>query len=198
MRRVLLFAFCGIALFCAQPPAHACEQKPPYRFNVIIRSGEPMFVNAIVNDDHETALMDANATAASDQTVTFTSKRGGVAFTIVVKPALNGDYLATFDAKCGEAVLQHEEKTVPTGSHPVAAGELVTVNVTDADLADVLRTFETLTGKTITVEPSVHGKVTLHVEDTPWYTALTQAVAPLGLLPKMMADGNIVLLRVIE
>ena len=46
------------------------------------------------------------------------------------------------------------------------------MNLKDADIKDVLRTFATLTGLNIAVDPNVSGSVTVDFVDVPWDQAL--------------------------
>ncbi|HUJ15759.1 MAG TPA: type IV pilus secretin PilQ [Thermoanaerobaculia bacterium] len=51
-------------------------------------------------------------------------------------------------------------------------GEPISLNLKDADIKDVLRTFQQLTGLNIAVDPDVHGSVTVDFTDVPWDQAL--------------------------
>jgi len=54
----------------------------------------------------------------------------------------------------------------------VFTGEPISLNLKDADIKDVLRTFATLTGLNIAVDPNVSGSVTVDFVDVPWDQAL--------------------------
>ena len=58
-----------------------------------------------------------------------------------------------------------------TGEH-VYTGEPISLNLKDADLKDVIRTFASLTGLNIAVDPGVGGSVTVDFVDVPWDQAL--------------------------
>src|SRR6266496_800683 len=51
-------------------------------------------------------------------------------------------------------------------------GEPISLDLKDADLKDVLRTFAELTKINIAVDPDVKGSVTLRLHDVPWDQAL--------------------------
>ena len=51
-------------------------------------------------------------------------------------------------------------------------GEPISLQLKDADIKDVLRTFSTLTGLNIVLDPSVSGSVTVELRDVPWDQAL--------------------------
>ena len=54
----------------------------------------------------------------------------------------------------------------------VYTGEPISLNLKDADIKDVLRTFAQLTGLNIAVDPQVSGSVTVDFADVPWDQAL--------------------------
>jgi type IV pilus assembly protein PilQ len=59
-----------------------------------------------------------------------------------------------------------------TGGERVYTGEPISLNLKDADLKDVIRTFANLTGLNIAVDPGVNGSVTVDFNDVPWDQAL--------------------------
>jgi type IV pilus assembly protein PilQ len=54
----------------------------------------------------------------------------------------------------------------------VYTGEPISLNLKDADIKDVIRTFASLTGLNIAVDPGVSGAVTVDFADVPWDQAL--------------------------
>ena len=54
----------------------------------------------------------------------------------------------------------------------VYSGEPISLNLKDADIKDVIRTFAALTGLNIAVDPQVSGSVTVDFVDVPWDQAL--------------------------
>ncbi len=52
------------------------------------------------------------------------------------------------------------------------AGEPISLDLKDADLKDVLRTFAELTKTNIAIDPDVRGSVTVRLNDVPWDQAL--------------------------
>jgi hypothetical protein len=187
MKRLLLFAVVAIAVSLR-------ADENPYRYNVIVKSGEPKLVNAIVYGAGDAVLMNESSPMSGDQPLTFSKASAGVVFTIRVIPVMNGEVTTTFVAQRGNNVLQREEKTIPSGKL-VSEDELITLELKEADLNDVLNTFAQVTGRTFTKEPGVTGTITIHAASVSWQVALTRAVAPLGLWPRMMEDGSVVLLR---
>ncbi len=64
--------------------------------------------------------------------------------------------------------------TVSTGTHEVESqekrftGEPISLELKDADIKDVLRTFAKITGLNVVVDPDVSGSVTVNLENVPW------------------------------
>ena len=51
-------------------------------------------------------------------------------------------------------------------------GEPISLEMKDADIKDVLRTFSKITGLNIVIDPDVSGSVTVQLENVPWDQAL--------------------------
>jgi type IV pilus assembly protein PilQ len=68
-------------------------------------------------------------------------------------------------------VLSTAGRTLSAGER-VYTGEPISLNLKDADLKDVIRTFAELTGLNIAVDPGVTGSVTVDFVDVPWDQAL--------------------------
>jgi type IV pilus assembly protein PilQ len=62
-------------------------------------------------------------------------------------------------------------RTLASGEK-VYTGEPISLNLKDADIKDVLRTFAQLTGLNMAIDPAVNGSVTVDFVDVPWDQAL--------------------------
>ncbi len=80
-------------------------------------------------------------------------------------------------------------KTAPGTSGERYAGEPISLDLKDADLKDVLRTFAELTRLNIAIDPDVKGSVTLRLHDVPWDQALDVILRINGL--GYVHEGNI-------
>jgi len=69
-------------------------------------------------------------------------------------------------------------------------GESISMSLKDADLKDVMRTFATLTGLNIVVDPAVSGSVTVELHEVPWDQAFDLVLSVNGLGWEM--DNNVV------
>jgi type IV pilus secretin PilQ/predicted competence protein len=63
-------------------------------------------------------------------------------------------------------------RTLGAANQKVYTGEPLSLNLKEADIRDVLRTFGDLTGLNIAVDPDVSGKVTVNFNEVPWDQAL--------------------------
>ncbi|HEX2062651.1 MAG TPA: type IV pilus secretin PilQ, partial [Thermoanaerobaculia bacterium] len=75
-------------------------------------------------------------------------------------------------------------------------GEPISLNLKDADIKDVLRTFAELTGLNIAVDPGVTGAVTVDFVDVPWDQALDLILRQNGLT--FVLEGNVMRIGTIE
>jgi beta-lactamase regulating signal transducer with metallopeptidase domain len=75
-------------------------------------------------------------------------------------------------SKDGALIQESNYQVIPkTGGKPHESqytGAPISLNLKDADIKDVLRTFSQLTGTKIDYPDSLHGKVTIYVRDMPW------------------------------
>jgi len=73
-----------------------------------------------------------------------------------------------------------QSRTVSPGQRAYT-GDPISLNLKDADIKDVLRTFAQLTGLNIAVDPQVSGTVTVDFVDVPWDQALDLILRQNGL-----------------
>lgn len=106
--------------------------------------------------------------------------------------------LAAFGAPASEREAAARPKA--TKAAPAAAasrdprdfrfsGEPISLDLKDADLKDVLRTFAELERINIAIDPEVRGSVTVRLENVPWDQALEVILATNGL--GYILEGNV-------
>lgn len=71
----------------------------------------------------------------------------------------------------------------------LSAGEPISLDLKDADLKDVLRTFAELARINIVIDPEVKGSVTVRLKDVPWDQALDVILQVNGL--GYVLEGNV-------
>jgi type IV pilus assembly protein PilQ len=76
-----------------------------------------------------------------------------------------------------------------SGSDKPYTGEPLSLNLKDADIKDVLHTFQQLTGLNIAVDPQVNGQVTVDFVEIPWDQALEIILRQNGLA--YVLEGNV-------
>ena len=81
-------------------------------------------------------------------------------------------------------------KSAPKPSGARYAGEPISLDLKDADLKDVLRTFAELTKLNIAIDPEVKGSVTVRLQDVSWDQALDLILEINGLV--YVLEGNVV------
>ena len=79
-------------------------------------------------------------------------------------------------------------RTLSSGPR-VFSGEPISLNLKDADIKDVIRTFAELTGLNIAVDPGVGGSVTVDFVEVPWDQALDLILRQNSLT--YMIEGNV-------
>lgn len=75
------------------------------------------------------------------------------------------------------------------GEPTVYTGERITLNLKDASLTDFFRLINQISGLNIIVDPSVHGSVTMVLQDVPWDQALDLVLRNNSLGRKL--EGNV-------
>ena len=76
-----------------------------------------------------------------------------------------------------------------SGTERTYTGEPISLNLKDADIKDVLRTFAQLTGLNVAIDPGVTGSVTVDFVDVPWDQALDIILRQNGL--SYVLEGNV-------
>lgn len=91
---------------------------------------------------------------------------------------------------------------VPGGSRTLTSGERtydgdpISLELNDADIRDVLRTFAQLTGLNIAIDPQVSGRVTVNFQNIPWDQAFEIILKQNGL--GFVQEGNVIRVGTLE
>ncbi|HUP47127.1 MAG TPA: type IV pilus secretin PilQ [Thermoanaerobaculia bacterium] len=100
-----------------------------------------------------------------------------------------------FDEAMAQAQPLSGSRTL-SGTQRVFTGDPISLNLKDADIKDVLRTFAQLTGLNIAVDPQVQGAVTVDFVDVPWDQALDLILRQNGLT--YILEGNVMRVGTID
>jgi type IV pilus assembly protein PilQ len=84
---------------------------------------------------------------------------------------------------------QPEPRRLPPIAGSLSSGEPISLDLKDADLKDVLRTFAKLARLNIAIDPEVKGSVTVRLHDVPWDQALDVILQVNGL--GYVLEGNV-------
>jgi type IV pilus secretin PilQ/predicted competence protein len=130
-------------------------------------------------------------------TTTRTTTRKGVATTAPTSENVFETPAATDMSHSGPQVLSSTPggRTL-SGTQKVYNGEPISLNLKDADLKDVLRTFGELTGLNIAIDPNVNGVVTVNFTDVPWDQALELILRQNNLT--YVLEGNVMRIGTID
>ncbi|HEY0788234.1 MAG TPA: AMIN domain-containing protein, partial [Thermoanaerobaculia bacterium] len=95
----------------------------------------------------------------------------------------------------GGTISPGESRTISRADR-VFTGDPIDLELTQADIRDVLRTFAELTGLNIAIDPNVSGQVTVSFDDVPWDQALDLILRQNNLT--YVLDGNVMRVGTIE
>lgn len=191
-RGVVAAAFIAViaATAFAGAPQAASEQLYSLQYKVMPGVGIAVFDLAIVEDATGEVVNRARVTARSDQWATMNAEHNGR--TIEVRARLReqkGAQMILAVSTPTEKLQRTQYTWQPMApEEPEYTGAPVSINLKDAKLADVMRTFSQMTGLEIRLAPGVEGLVTVNLKDVPWDQALDIIVKQNGL--KMTIDGK--------
>ncbi len=80
-------------------------------------------------------------------------------------------------------------RPVPTPGR-LSPGERISLDLKDADIRDVLRSFASMGGVNVVIDPDVKGSVTVRLHDVTWENALDVILRSNGL--GMVTEGRVV------
>jgi protein TonB len=159
--------------------------EPVHTLEVMIRPlpNGRMVVDVTVLAPDGQLVVSSKATTTAGVPVKISTTRESRVYDVTVSPSANGSGMAELAVREGSRSVQHaivpvkplEERTARSNQEPI------TMQLTGANLHDVLQTFGSLTGKRVVVDPNIQGTVSVYVTDVPWDVALARAIAPLGL-----------------
>jgi type IV pilus assembly protein PilQ len=118
------------------------------------------------------------------------------------RPATQEDVFGDAAAKQQQQLSQPGVSLTGSGTRTLSAsgrvfnGEPVSLNLKEADLKDVLRTFSDLTGLNMAIDPGVNGQVTVDFTDVPWDQALDLILRQNGLT--FTLEGNVMRIGTLE
>lgn len=182
--------------FSASPSGSTSSTEDRYRLHWSVRPGETpknwTFRGTVVDTATNVILTEPS----------FEFRRGGKGKAQAGTDTGDNERMVTIDIRDAGAQIEVElrvtENGVPVQISKFAAapqpdnvprnasgrrytGEKISLNLDNADIKDVLRTFSKLTGMKIEFSPDLQGSVTLDIRDMPWDEAFDAALRQNGL-----------------
>ena len=121
-----------------------------------------------------------------------TFDRGERQFVITLQPEADASGTLRLVVKNNGAIVQESMMPFPTPGASVAeewSGAPVSLNLSNADIKDVIRVFGEMTGIDITVSPEVKGSVNVNVTDVPWDQAFDSIIRDAGFAWRRTETG---------
>jgi beta-lactamase regulating signal transducer with metallopeptidase domain len=150
-------------------------KKAPYTLQLSVTPpGERhVLIEAVVLDDKGAVLMHPRVQTQRGIDASMSNDN-----LILVLKWSGDDVTGTLRSRKDGAFLTSETYHPPSPAH---RGEGINLNLRDAEIRDVAKTFSQLTGQQIVVDDGVEGKVSIEVTDMPWEQALELCVKGAGL-----------------
>ena len=191
-RGVVAAAFVAVIAATAFAGAPEAKNEKLYslQYEVMQGVGITVFDLTIVEDATGEVVNRARVTARNDQWATMTADHKGRQIEVQARRRENEGAQMILVVSTPSEKLQRTQYTwKPVAvDEPTYTGAPISINLKDAELSDVMRTFSEITGLEIKLAPGVEGSVTMDVKDVPWDQALEIIVRQNGL--KMTIDGK--------
>jgi beta-lactamase regulating signal transducer with metallopeptidase domain len=169
---ILAFTLTAGALRAAEEAKPAAKAAYRVELTVTPADGRQVLIEATVLDDKGAVLMHPRVHTQRGIDASVTDDN------LILEFKWSGhDLTGTLRARKDDRVLGTVIYRMQAASKP----DTINLNLKDADIRDVARTFSQLTGVTVTVDDGVEGKVSIEVTDIPWEQALGQCARNAGL-----------------
>jgi type IV pilus assembly protein PilQ len=179
------------------------DNAPTWKMPESASKGAKSVITAPAGQTAPTTTKRTTRTLSTTNTTGATSAVGNPNAAVGASEDVFNDQNTTTNPTTGsrEAVLTNGNITGAGGRTLSAAGrvytgEPISLNLKDADIKDVLRTFAQLTGLNIAVDPGVGGSVTVDFVDVPWDQALDLILRQNGLT--YVLEGNVMRVGTID
>lgn len=187
---LMRLSFAAAILFLGFTAAAAAPHRYQADATMTQQGAQFRFTIAIVDTRSGQAVHHADVTTPVGVPARLITRDEEPHFDLAVTPQLDGSATWTLDVYDGANLRERSAgKIVPAAdTTPVEDG--ITIEVKDAELRDMLKTLEKLTGVTIHVADDVHAKVTTSVRNIPWQHALRVIVHDAGYTLTKEDDKN--------
>ena len=108
---------------------------------------------------------------------------------VAARPAIQAAQAAAAAPAVVPAIMTTPQAGAQSGGQAAYSGEPISVNLKDVDVKDFFRLIHEISGLNVVLDPSVHGVVTLVLDEVPWDQALDIVLKNNGLNKQL--DGNV-------
>lgn len=185
---MVFFAVAGAGVITAGPAsvADAGDDNQRYRLNYSVTrvpDNQVLIRTRVVDTRTGKVVGSPSVTTNIGKTATmrFGQEDGGD-WLIEVAPSTGGAEVTMTVTRNGivEQITRASFATPTAETQPTFSGQPLDLNLSNADIRDVLRTFARITGSTIEVADDVQAVVNVNVTDTPWDQAFDEMVRDAG------------------
>lgn len=137
----------------------------------------------LVDSETKETISEPRVTTQTGIPAEVTVDHDGRQFVITIDPKADASGTLKLVVRHDGNVVQETTLQFPapeTSPAPQFSGAPISMDLSNAEIRDVMRTFAELTATEIIVAPEVQGKVSVHVRDTPWDQAFDQIVRENG------------------
>ncbi|HUE95017.1 MAG TPA: M56 family metallopeptidase, partial [Longimicrobiaceae bacterium] len=183
---VALLGAAALFAAAAPPPALLAAPSPGERHRLVAvaipRPDGMMQIRVEVRTPDGELVMANGSTIEAAKSIELVTFNRGRAYRVSVATNVDGSGTARLRVLEGEQTVDELVLVmVPPLEERLRRAAPIDLSLVNADLHDVLRTFSQISGRRIVADPSIRGRVTIEVKQTPWVSALAQAIEPLGL-----------------
>ena len=187
-----LVAILATTLFAVEAPPKANQNLYSLRFNVTPGERTVLFDVQIIDNATGLQVQHPRLTTMWGQLGTVTGDHAGRQIELKMKMDRGRPAEIFLIARENGVTLQRNLYTFdPEPKEPKQSefsGEPISIELKDAEVRDVMRTFSKITGMEIVVAPDVTGQITIYAKDMPWDEALLKAAMQVGA--KAVVDGK--------
>ncbi len=177
---ILAFTLTASALRAAEETKPAPKAAYSLVLTVTPPDGQQVLIEAVVTDDKGAVLMRPRVQTQRGVNASITNDN------LTLEFAWSGhDITGTLRSRKDDTLLATVTYRPPAG----ARTDGISLNLKDADIHDVAKTFSQLTGLQVVVDDGIEAKVSINVTDVPWQEALELCVKGAGLHMERHGDG---------
>ena len=179
-----------------QPTKETAGTAAPANPAVVAQAASGPAQDFVVLQPNETTKTDADQPSARAADAASKSSRGKTEVALSNPPVQPAASASLHAATPVSAAQQPAPSSQMSMTKPKYTGEPISVNLKDVDLKDFFRLIHEISGMNVVLDPSVHGTLTLVLDDVPWDQALDIVLKNNGLEREL--DGNVLRVATVD